>query len=178
VSCARVTRCTDLTCSKRTSSWKPIFDEGDGTALLDLFWNLFNNRCAATLTRLLMCVCVCSRGECRGLAMEIVVELSSVRRSLFEEDEQRGGHLARIMNGITDGTRCCWMHLRTRQRDDSCCVFSVVGVAARSRGAERREDAASLLSTARASQRQLPTHAGARVFACVSWCTMVMTTAR
>lgn len=26
------------------SSWKPIFDEGDGTALLDLYWNLFNNR--------------------------------------------------------------------------------------------------------------------------------------
>jgi len=34
--------------------------------------------------------------------MEIIVELSSVRRSLFDDDKERGRHLARLMNGITD----------------------------------------------------------------------------
>jgi exportin-7 len=72
---------------KIPNNWKSLFDEGDGVALLDLFWNLFNKS---------------TNADNRCKAMEIIVELSSVRRSLFSDDEQRNRHLASLMNGITD----------------------------------------------------------------------------
>jgi exportin-7 len=71
---------------KIPNNWKSLFEEGDGVALLDLFWSIFNK----------------SEDDNRCMAMEIIVELSSVRRSLFADDNQRNAHLASLMNGITD----------------------------------------------------------------------------
>lgn len=71
---------------KIPSSWKKLFDEGNGTPLMDLFWSMFTG----------------SAGSNRALAMAIIVELSCVRRSLFDTDESRNQHLSSIMNGITD----------------------------------------------------------------------------
>jgi len=101
---------------KIPSEWRSLFESRSSpqaTSLLDLFWDLFSKS---------------ENAEHRAKSMEILVDLASVRRSLFTEDESRDAYLARIMNGITDV-------LRTRRgMEDENCFHQFCRLLARLKG--------------------------------------------
>eukprot|EP01112_Ceratiomyxa_fruticulosa_P019687 TRINITY_DN6499_c0_g2_i1.p1 TRINITY_DN6499_c0_g2~~TRINITY_DN6499_c0_g2_i1.p1 ORF type:complete len:503 (-),score=68.49 TRINITY_DN6499_c0_g2_i1:752-2260(-) len=92
----------DLGIAQIPSSWRPLFEDSN---TVQLFFNLYKQSVSHQFST---------------IAMECLVQLVSVRRSLFSNDDDRGKYLSSLLNGICDILRnSTGLHLQPNHHEFS-----------------------------------------------------------